>query len=294
MVSLISISAYSQIQTISFEPSEGYSLNNIIGQQGWESFEVPNPNAGRVINTSATNGANSMNFINTNSNAFGGVEKHVAGYRKTEYSFDFKIDAIGSSYTMMAFDEEYKEIGKFSVDGVTGMLRYHYYAGGFDFLNGVLDSGIILTPGTWYNLKMIIDLDNINVSYYVNNVLIDNTMPPPSSWKPFDRIHFSYNDSGSDFSVDNIKIINPDATLGTSDTSLQNIVTISPNPTSDFINIKSSDKISSVEVVDASGKIVLKDTRGENQIRISELPNGIYIVKIDTTKQSLIKKIIKK
>ncbi|MFN0204007.1 MAG: PQQ-dependent sugar dehydrogenase [Bacteroidia bacterium] len=53
-----------------------------------------------------------------------------------------------------------------------------------------------------------------------------------------------------------------------------------PNPATDFFSIKSDMPILAVEVYDALGKLRLTTTEVENQIEVSSLKSGIYIVKI--------------
>ena len=83
------------------------------------------------------------------------------------------------------------------------------------------------------------------------------------------------------------------ATLGVSDANAKSKLTVYPNPTSDFINVKSDKKISQVTIVDLSGKMV-KQTK-ENLVDLQSLAQGIYIANIkfeDGSSES--KKIIKK
>ncbi|VXB22950.1 MULTISPECIES: YCF48-related protein [Chryseobacterium] len=74
----------------------------------------------------------------------------------------------------------------------------------------------------------------------------------------------------------------------------KNSVKVYPNPTSDFVNIKSDKKVSEIKLIDISGKI-LKTVKAAAQINISEYPHGMYFLEVvfsDNTKQ--VSKIIKK
>lgn len=71
-------------------------------------------------------------------------------------------------------------------------------------------------------------------------------------------------------------------------------VSIYPNPTSDFVNIRSKSEVASISVFSVDGK-KLAETRGENKIDISTYPAGVYLLNIMlkdgiTFKHKIIKK----
>lgn len=68
---------------------------------------------------------------------------------------------------------------------------------------------------------------------------------------------------------------------------------IYPNPVSDFLNIKTTDKVLNVSVYDFSGKQV-NATFQNGQINVSMLPDGMYILKAVTDKAVYQQKLIKK
>ncbi len=68
---------------------------------------------------------------------------------------------------------------------------------------------------------------------------------------------------------------------------------IYPNPVSDVINITATQTIEKVEIYDLLGKLVL-ETSTTNQIKVSQLTNGIYLFKIFSDGKNTTKKIVKK
>ncbi|MCX7549861.1 T9SS type A sorting domain-containing protein, partial [Xanthomarina sp. F2636L] len=68
-------------------------------------------------------------------------------------------------------------------------------------------------------------------------------------------------------------------------------ISVYPNPTSDYINISTSYQIQQVEVFDILGKKV-KVVSNSNQIAVTNLQAGIYIVKVFTDKGKITKKIV--
>ena len=71
-------------------------------------------------------------------------------------------------------------------------------------------------------------------------------------------------------------------------------LTFFPNPVKNILTVNTSNnvKINNIHLYDVSGKHILSSTK--KQIDMSELSNGIYIIKIDSSKGSINKRIIKK
>lgn len=82
--------------------------------------------------------------------------------------------------------------------------------------------------------------------------------------------------------------------LGTSEIKHNNIfLSISPNPTSDILNIKSDSKINKVSVVDATGRKVNVRLDGD-KVDVRELPAGNYLISVETKDGISTEKFIKK
>jgi len=71
-------------------------------------------------------------------------------------------------------------------------------------------------------------------------------------------------------------------------------IIIYPNPTTDNFTVHSPQK-SSIQIIDVRGKIIrtLTATANRSEIDISDLPRGLYVIKIDTEKGFVIRKVIK-
>lgn len=107
------------------------------------------------------------------------------------------------------------------------------------------------------------------------------------------NIYFDYN-----FPVETNEAItlikNP--TLQTNDTISNNSINIYPNPTKDDVNISTDAKIKSIEVYDAQGRIIQKHMGINSQhakISIRSNTSGLYIFKIITEKEVVMKKVMK-
>lgn len=275
-------------QNISFEASEGYVLGEINNQQGWNYVGSAVLGTGNVSNNISTIGANSLNLVSNNTMNDGGVKKNIVGFNVTEYSFDYKIENIdGSDYFMVMRDNNNSILGAFAIE---------YENGNLSIYDGILDdvdpTNINILPNVWYQFKMIINKTNNTVQYYINNTLLGNKSILNSTTNP-EIIDFSYDDFGTGFTVDNIQILNFEV-LSTLDYDLDLNINIYPNPTSNYINIKSPNKLNSIEVYDSSGKLILSDFSGRKILDISSLQNGLYFLKIKTKNQIISRSIIKK
>lgn len=75
-----------------------------------------------------------------------------------------------------------------------------------------------------------------------------------------------------------------------------NEINISPNPVKDIVQIRSSDTIKNVKLLDAKGTVLLSKDYSESLIKIDLSPylQGVYIIHIKTDKEEQSKRIVKK
>jgi hypothetical protein len=67
---------------------------------------------------------------------------------------------------------------------------------------------------------------------------------------------------------------------------------IYPNPSSDYLNF--NHKIEYVKIFDIQGKLVLNRKINSNNLNVSELKNGVYIVEVFSENKKSSQKFIKK
>lgn len=87
------------------------------------------------------------------------------------------------------------------------------------------------------------------------------------------------------------------STLNINDSLLaSNEIKLYPNPTTNILNIKSSDRttITSIQIIDLNGRVVLNRLNHTESIDISHLHSGLYIVNFETSKGYITKRFIKK
>ena len=285
---ILSISISAQQQKISFETSEGYNLGTVVGQKEWmvKTDNVPNNNF-KVVTGKASDGSNSVEVTSTNqyTENMSFLFKKIPEYNRLSVSADVKLEKLNSSdYYLLSL--YYNNNGNYS------------WAGGFNFMysgNLYADSDVNFKdlgswiPDRWYNLRIEIDhVTEKNVKYYLDNQLVHTSALGTKVVRAND-LNFEFDNDGSGFIVDNIIIKDLDQ-LAVNDLNKTQI-NIFPNPSSDFINIKSDDEIKSVKIYDIKGSLVKSDKT--SKVDISEFPKGNYIISIETKSGIETKKFIK-
>lgn len=63
-------------------------------------------------------------------------------------------------------------------------------------------------------------------------------------------------------------------------------LSVYPNPTTDFLNISTSDNIESIKVFDMNGRLVISDTYNTSDVKLDVmfLTNGYYTVLVNDVK----------
>lgn len=276
--------------SISFESSEGYSLGSVNNQNNWTIYEpdedsefLPIVN---ITDERATEGTNSFEVVSQNSFESSGASKTL---ETIDYNFSLSLDvfvkaepesAMGSEIVLDLLNDEinFAEIN-FSIDNTI-------WAGSANWLSEI--EGITYDFNKWYKVRYDVDLDQKTYVILLNDeIIFEDYYDAGTNLVGLDFFMFDY---GSSFNIDNIEI-KPLDDLSINNQQ-KNIVSIFPNPTSDFINIKTENKVESVEIFDYSGKLLLQQK--SKKIDIQHLNQGNYLLKVTTDKGSLTKKIIKK
>ena len=70
---------------------------------------------------------------------------------------------------------------------------------------------------------------------------------------------------------------------------------IYPNPTNDQFTIQTNQNKAFYSLVDYSGKILLKGQidDGSTSVNVSQLPSGLYFMRVDGEQESFVRKVIK-
>jgi len=80
----------------------------------------------------------------------------------------------------------------------------------------------------------------------------------------------------------------------TSDLSIGNNIKVFPSITNDKVHITSPNYVKNVSIYSLQGTLVMTSNKDTTEIDISNLPNGMYLIEINTSNGRIIKQIIKK
>lgn len=150
----------------------------------------------------------------------------------------------------------------FSYNSTTGDFIWSTPEGNFTFTNTAYSK----IPG----------LTGVNQIAYGNTTAAGNTVVNTGA---FDNVNVNYTGA---LAVDDLIVTG----------EIEGIAKVYPNPTSDFINIKSDSKINSVSVVDLTGR-KMNTPLNDNKVDVRNLPNGTYIINIETKNGNTSEKFIK-
>jgi hypothetical protein len=165
------------------------------------------------------------------------------------------------------------------------------------------NGNILICEGRVGEIFEIDDNDNIVWKYQnpvdnINGTISSQGNSPPITAILFRAIKYEPNFpafTGRDLTPGAPIELNPDITicesLSVTDESITDLK-IYPNPTSNFINITSSQIINKIELYSILGKKIL-EVNHKDSIDISAFHSGIYFVKIYSGNRSISKKIIK-
>lgn len=95
----------------------------------------------------------------------------------------------------------------------------------------------------------------------------------------------------SEIRFDNLQL---DVALAVKENDLSNQLTILPNPTKNNITLQHNDlRIKSIQLMDASGRIIKDFPPLQNQINLEEFSSATYLLKITAKEGTLVKKVVK-
>lgn len=94
------------------------------------------------------------------------------------------------------------------------------------------------------------------------------------------------------FEAKNIQTVVTDCLLSTQENTSLIDFKIYPNPSSDYLNF--NHKIESIKVFDIQGKLVLNRKINSNNLNVSELKNGVYVLEVFSENKKSSQKFIKK
>jgi len=90
------------------------------------------------------------------------------------------------------------------------------------------------------------------------------------------------------------EVAKPDYKIVKNTPAVSDVFRIFPNPTGDFINIQTDDKIISGSVYNISGQKIITVEQNNKRIDVQSIPSGMYLLEVKTKTRTITEKFIKK
>lgn len=261
-----------------------------------EGVVIYDNNVMRPTTTPGHTGSNRIEFTSQNS---------LIGYNNETTEFGIRRLSVNSSgvsnvsvtqnvLSNFYLDFIYRDNYMYSFDGkVVDVTTAPFVIGQFSNATGpvVYDS--------YYNRVCFASYDfsgNITFKRFnPNTFLLYDSLPISQAFGSVKNIITCGNDCYAFNTTDNKVIIIKDSTLGLSESEEKNNISIYPNPTTDYLFIKSDLDIKDIQISDLNGRIINNLEFQDNKMNLTSLQTGIYFAKIsDINGKILTKKIIKK
>lgn len=250
----------------------------------------------RPTTTPDHTGSNRIEFTSQNS---------LIGYNNETTEFGIRRLSVNSSgvsnvsvtqnvLSNFYLDFIYKDNYMYSFDGkVVDVATAPFIIGQFSNVTGpvVYDSYYNRVCFASYDLSGNITFKRFNP----NTFLLYDSLPISQAFGSVKNIITCGNGCYAFNTTDDKIIIIKDSTLGLSDSEEINNISIYPNPTTDYLYIKSNLDIKGKQIYDLNGRIINNLKFQVDKINLESLQPGIYFAKInDINGKILIEKIIKK
>jgi len=266
-------------QLISFEASEGFSLGEINGQNGWMS----NPNYTSfvtVVDTQSTNGTSSLFF---SSDPNGPVPNNgITGTGINGFNFG------DITFTADIFVESGPSPSEFNIilqslsqNALTS--RVVFFDGSIILVDSIPEPQFVnagtFTQDVWFEFKIVHDFIAGTIEYFVDDTLFYSGSVVNGTGIEEMLLFSSFNQTG--FYIDNINFT-------PNNLSSEEFNTISlkayPNPASEklFLTSKNNVSINSVKVFDLSGREHRVFLNDDNSINVDYLSSGMYVLRVKT------------
>lgn len=227
------------------------------------------------------------------------------------YSMDIYIEFFASGY----FNAQH-DLGSM---GTTGNWAYQSYIGldptvegspqdpgTFYFASGGTAYSFPYPEETWFNIAVQHDMDNNTCRIFFDgeeyfwqdaggNIIDIPFGDDPLFQGKINGFDFYSADPSSSMFIDNIKFYEGEFHLGVQDVTV-NSIEVYPTVTKDIVNVAAKSEINNIAVYNTLGQQVLnvKASGTTTQINVSSLPAGVYMVKIQSGKEIITKKIVVK
>lgn len=261
-----------------------------------EGVVIYDNNVMRPTTTPDHTGSNRIEFTSPNS---------LIGYNNETTEFGIRRLSVNNSgvsnvsvtqnvLSNFYLDFIYKDNYMYSFDGkVVDVTTAPFVIGQFSNTTGPV------VYDTYYNRVCFASYDfsgNITFKRFnPNTFLLSDSLPISQAFGSVKNIITCGNGCYAFNTTDNKVVIIKDSTLGLSEIKTKNKLVIYPNPTTDYIYIKSDLEIKEIKISDLNGRIINNIDFKDSKVSLGGLETGIYLAKIiDINGNITTEKIIKK
>ena len=263
--------------------------NNILYPSHKASFALKGPDIG-ITQVPITD---VFNYVKNSSSAYDNV------------GFGSNINSIPSSTRNIPVDREYEFPMNYNDNHISNaeygitVPTFGHYGQSIERIDTVDGWGMLTLPyGTFNCLRVKSILNKIDTTY-LDLLSLGTTIPRP------EEIEYKWLANGKGLPLLKVITIAGNVTqieyqdslrLNVSIADLKNStkVSIYPNPVENYLNIESKSPLTSIQLFDITGKLVLESNTNLNKINLIELLSGIYYIKIETEYGFDIQKVVKK
>ena len=145
----------------------------------------------------------------------------------------------------------------------------------------------------WVHVQIYFGVDALTYEISVDDVLVNQAPVPFQADATLGGINFFSIDANNNYWIDNVLFVN--GFIDDIDDFATNNVKVYPNPVKDMLEIRSIESVDKISVYDVVGKLVLSNTPTvvSQNMDMSSLPSGIYLIQITIGDASKTVKVIK-
>ncbi len=273
------------VQDIEVMPGQANTIavarRNIGFSPKHEGVAIYDDSVMRSTTTPDHTGSNKIEFTSQNS---------LIGYNNETSEFGIRRMAINSSginvvgvtqNVISGFGEDFSYYNNrmYATDGtVVDATNALFVTGTFSNVNGpsVYDTSSNRVCYASYDFSGNITFQRFNP----NTFLIEDNLPISAAFGDVKNIITCGTGCYAFNSADNKVVIIKDINLGLSDIGIEQKLSIYPNPTVDYFNVKSKNEIKLIRIYDLNGRLVCQFDNKKEDLFIGNLASGSYIIKI--------------
>ena len=252
-------------------------------------------------------------IVFNSTNAFVQLPAYLANHKEISIATWVYWKGTTLSQRIFDFGNDQNQYMYLTPSSSTGKMRFAIKNGGTE---QQLNATVALTTGKWSHVVVTLGLTGAKM--YLNGVLIvesNDITISPIDFKPIlnyiGRSQFSnplLNGFIDDFRIYNYALSANEVngifeilSGGNNIKSDNSKLTLSPVPANDVLKVNYSKEINSnssiISILDLNGKIIMTknlENPGQIELNVSNIPDGVYLLKITNNRENLIKKLILK